>query len=229
MNVAEMAVDYTFEFGWVNENLPIFFRAAFLTIQILVWSAVISVAIGLVTGQMLSAKSAWIRIPARIYVDAFRLTPMIFQIVVIFFLIPILFDLSVPAFSSGVIALSLNYGAFFSEVFRAGVQSIEKGQWEAAQSMGIPKAKTLVRIIYPQALKRMLPPIGNMLISLTKDTSLVSVIGVAELFNTAQNVGAATFRQIEVLILVSVFYLAINLPLALLVERLNRRLNNDGR
>ena len=95
--------------------------------------------------------------------------------------------------------------------------------------MGIPKTNTLVRIIYPQALKRMLPPIGNMLISLTKDTSLVSVIGVAELFNTAQNVGAATFRQIEVLILVSVFYLAINLPLAWLVERLNRRLNNDGR
>ena len=221
-------MDYTFEFGWVIANLPIFFRAAFLTIQILGWSAVISVAIGLITGQMLSAKSAWLRIPARIYVDAFRLTPMIFQIVVIFFLIPILFNISVPAFSSGVIALSLNYGAFFSEVFRAGVQSIEKGQWEAAQSMGIPKTKTLVRIIYPQALKRMLPPVGNMLISLTKDTSLVSVIGVAELFNTAQNVGATTFRQIEVLIVVSVFYLAINLPLAWQVERLNKRLNHDG-
>lgn len=222
-------MDYTFEFGWVSANLPIFFRAAFLTIQILGWSAVISVAIGLITGQMLSAKSAWLRIPARIYVDAFRLTPMIFQIVVIFFLVPILLNISVPAFSSGVIALSLNYGAFFSEVFRAGVQSIEKGQWEAAQSMGIPKTKMLVRIIYPQALKRMLPPIGNMLISLTKDTSLVSLIGVAELFNTAQNVGAATFRQIEVLIVVSVFYLAINLPLAWQVERLNKRLNHDGR
>jgi glutamine transport system permease protein len=229
MDMTVLAADYTFEFGWVEANLPIFFRAAFLTIQILVWSAVISVAIGLVTGQMLLAKSAWLRIPARIYVDAFRLTPMIFQIVAIFFLLPILFDISVPAFSSGVIALSLNYGAFFSEVFKAGVQSIEKGQWEAAQSMGISKTKTLVRIIYPQALKRMLPPIGNMLISLTKDTSLVSIIGVAELFNTAQNVGAATFRQIEVLVLVSVFYLVINLPLAWQVERMNKRLNNDGR
>lgn len=224
-----MAADYIFEFDWVDEALPIFIRAAFLTIQLLLWSAVIAVAIGLVVGQMLLAKSAFIRVPARIYVDAFRLTPMLFQIVVVFFLLPILFDISVPAFTSGVIALSLNYGAFFSEVFRAGVQSIEKGQWEAAESMGISPLRTLVRVVYPQAIKRMLPPIGNMLISLTKDTSLVSVIGVAELFNTAQNVGAANFRQIEVLLLVSVFYLIINLPLALQVERTNKKLNADAR
>jgi len=224
-----MAADYTFEFGWVDESLPIFFRATFLTIQLLLWSAVISVGIGLLAGQMLLSKSFFIRIPARLYVDTFRLTPMLFQIVVVFFLVPILFDINVPAFSSGVIALSLNYGAFFSEVFRAGVQSIEKGQWEAAQSMGISKTRTLVRIIYPQALQRMLPPIGNMVISLTKDTSLVSIIGVAELFNTAQNVGASSFRQIEVLLLVSLFYLVINLPIALMVERMNKRLNDDNR
>jgi glutamine transport system permease protein len=224
-----MTAGYIFDFGWVEASLPIFYRAAFLTIQLLVWSAVISVAIGLVTGLALMAKSPFIRVPARIYVDAFRLTPIIFQIVVVFFLLPILFDISVPAFTSGIIALSLNYGAFFSEVFRAGVQSIERGQWEAAQSMGISRARTLIRVIYPQAIKRMLPAIGNMLISLTKDTSLVSIIGVAELFNTAQNVGAANFRQIEVLLLVSIFYLLINLPLALQIERVNKRLNDDKR
>jgi len=220
-----VAAGYTFDFSWLQGSLPIFFQAAFLTIQILVWSAVLSVLIGLLAGQMLMSHRAWLRVPARIYVDFFRLTPILFQIVVVFFLIPILFDVSVPAFTSGVIALSLNYGAFFAEIFRAGVQSIDKGQWEAAESMGISSTRTLVRIIYPQALKRMLPPIGNMLISLTKDTSLVSVIGVAELFNTAQNVGAATFRQIEVLLIVSLFYLVINLPLAIQAERMNRRMN----
>lgn len=219
------ASGYIFDFSWIESSLPIFFQAAFLTIQILVWSAVISIAIGLVAGQMLMSRRVWLRVPARIYVDFFRLTPILFQIVVVFFLIPILFGVSAPAFTSGVIALSLNYGAFFAEVFRAGVQSIDKGQWEAAESMGIPRMRTLARIIYPQALKRMLPPIGNMLISLTKDTSLVSVIGVAELFNTAQNVGASTFRQIEVLLLVSLFYLVINLPLAIQAERMNRRMN----
>jgi His/Glu/Gln/Arg/opine family amino acid ABC transporter permease subunit len=216
---------YTFDFNWVEGSLPIFVQAAFLTIQILIWSAVLSIGIGLVTGQMLMSKRVWLRVPARIYVDFFRLTPILFQIVAIFFLIPIVFEISMPAFTSGVIALSLNYGAFFAEVFRAGVQSIDKGQWEAADAMGISRFRTLVRIVYPQALRRMLPPITNMLISLTKDTSLISVIGVAELFNTAQNVGAGTFRQIEVLLLVSLFYLVINLPLALNAERLNRRMN----
>lgn len=216
---------YNFDFSWVEGSLPIFIQAAFLTIQILIWSAVISIAIGLVTGQMLMSKRIWLRVPARVYVDFFRLTPILFQIVAIFFLIPIVFDISVPAFTSGVIALSLNFGAFFAEIFRAGIQSIDKGQWEAAEAMGIPHSRVLVRIIYPQAIKRMLPPIGNMLISLTKDTSLISVIGVAELFNTAQNVGAGTFRQIEVLLLVSLFYLVINLPLALNAERLNKRMN----
>lgn len=216
---------YDFDFSWVQGSLPIFLQAAFLTLQILIWSAVLSVFIGLLAGQMLMSRHAWLRWPARVYVDFFRLTPILFQIVAIFFLIPIVFDVSVPAFTSGVIALSLNFGAFFAEIFRAGVQSIDKGQWEAAESMGMPHFKTLVRVIYPQAIKRMLPPIGNMLISLTKDTSLVSVIGVAELFNTAQNVGAGTFRQIEVLLLVSLFYLLINLPLAINAERLNRRMN----
>ncbi|MEO5832306.1 MAG: amino acid ABC transporter permease [Nakamurella sp.] len=216
---------YSFDFTWVPAALPIFARALSLTVQILLWSAVLSVLIGLLTGQMLMSKRIWLRAPARIYVDFFRLTPILFQIVAIFFLVPLVFGLSIPAFTSGVIALSLNYGAFFSEIFRAGVQSIDKGQWEAAESMGIPHLRTLRRIIYPQALKRMLPPIGSMLISLTKDTSLVSVIGVAELFNTAQTVGASTFRQIEVLLLVSLVYLVINLPLAVGAEHLNRRLN----
>jgi len=220
------AVDsYAFDFSWFPGAWPIFLQAAFLTIQILVWSAVISILVGLLAGQMLMSKQVWLRVPARIYVDFFRLTPILFQIVAIFFLIPIVFNVSMPAFTSGVIALSLNYGAFFAEVFRAGVQSVDKGQWEAADSMGIPRLRTLVRIVYPQALRRMLPPIGNMLVSLTKDTSLISVIGVAELFNTAQSVGAATFRQIEVLLLISLIYLVINLPLAYNAERLNKRMN----
>ena len=216
---------YTFDFSWIPESLPMLWRAAFLTMQILIWSAVLSLAIGLITGQMLMSRHAFIRVPARIYVDFFRLTPILFQIVAIFFLLPMTIGLSVPAFTSGVIALSLNYGAFFAEIFRAGVQSLDKGQWEAAESMGIPHFSVLRRIIYPQATRRMLPPIGSMLVSLTKDTSLVSVIGVAELFNTAQSLGAQTFRQIEVLLLISMIYLAINLPLARYAERLNRKVN----
>ena len=216
---------YSFDFSWLPDAMPILWRAAFLTIQILLWSSVLSLMIGLVAGQMLMSRHVFLRVPARIYVDFFRLTPLLFQIVTLFFLLPMTTGISVPAFTSGVVALSLNYGAFFAEIFRAGVQSLDKGQWEAADSMGIPHLLVLRRIIYPQAVRRMLPPIGSMLVSLTKDTSLVSVIGVAELFNTAQSVGAQTFRQIEVLLSISLIYLAINLPLAVYAERLNRRVN----
>lgn len=225
MTTSEVSA-YIFEFGWLPGAVPILLQAVSLTLQILVWSALLSILIGLLSGQLLMSKHVWIRALARAYVDFFRLTPILFQIVAIFFLVPLLFGVSLPAFTSGVIALSLNYGAFFAEIFRAGVQSIDKGQWEAAEAMGIPQVRTLRRIIYPQALRRMLPPIGSMLISLTKDTSLISVIGVAELFNTAQTVGASTFRQIEVLLIVSLVYLVINLPLAINAERLNRRLNH---
>ncbi len=217
---------YSFDFGWVPDSLPMLYSATFLTLQILLWSAVLSLAIGLVTGQLLMSRYAVVRVLARIYVDFFRLTPILFQIVAIFFLLPITVGLSVPAFTSGVIALSLNYGAFFAEIFRAGVQSLDQGQWEAAESMGMPHLRVLRRVIYPQAVRRMLPPIGSMLVSLTKDTSLVSVIGVAELFNTAQSLGAQTFRQIEVLLLISFVYLAINLPLARFAEHLNKRVNS---
>ena len=220
-----MGSGYEFDFSWVSGTWPVFLDAAFLTLQILIWSAVLSLAVGLVTGQMLNSRRIWLRVPARIYVDFFRLTPILLQIVAFFFLLPIMLGISVPAFTSGVIALSLNYGAFFAEIFRAGVQSLDKGQWEAAESMGMSHLQTLRRIIYPQAIRRMLPPIGSMLVSLTKDTSLVSVIGVAELFNTAQTVGAQTFRQIEVLLLISLIYLVINLPLARYAERLNQRVN----
>lgn len=216
---------YTFDFSWVADTWPTFLDAAFLTLQVLIWSAVLSLAVGLVAGQMLSSKRVWLRIPARIYVDFFRLTPILLQIVAFFFLLPLMFGISAPAFTSGVIALSLNYGAFFAEIFRAGVQSLDKGQSEAAESMGMSSMQTLRRIVYPQAVRRMLPPIGSMLVGLTKDTSLISVIGVAELFNTAQTVGAQTFRQIEVLLFISVIYLAINLPLARYAERLNRQVN----
>lgn len=221
-------MEYQFDFSWVPAALPTFLVAAWLTLQILAASAILSIAVGLLAGQLLMAQQVWLRVPARVYVDFFRLTPMLLQIVAVFFLLPILFQVRVPALYSGIIALSLNYGAFFAEIFRAGVMSLDRGQWESAQAIGMSSLQALRRIIYPQAIRRMLPPIGSMLVGLTKDTSLVSVIGVADLFNTAQTVGARTFRQIEVLLFISLIYLVVNLPLALATERLHRKVHANA-
>lgn len=218
-----MTVAYSFDFSWVPGNFNLFMGAAWVTVQLLILGSILTVVLGVLAGQALTSNRMWLRAPVRVYVDFFRLTPLLVQIIAIFFLIPTLTGHNVSAFLSGVIALGLNYAAFFAEIFKAGITSLERGQWEAAQAMGMKPVKVLTRVIYPQAVRRMLPPLGNLVVSLTKDTSLVSVIGVAELLNTSQSVGAQTFRNIETLLFISLFYLVINLPLALATTRMHRR------
>ncbi|MET0898451.1 MAG: amino acid ABC transporter permease [Mycobacterium sp.] len=209
-----MGSGYTFDFSWLPGDFHLYLRAALVTLEIFVYSAIFSFALGLLVGTALTSSKPWVRAPFRVYVEIFRLTPPLLQIVTIFFLIPILLGVDISALWSGVIALSLNYAAFFAEIFRAGITSLPRGQWEAASAMGLTHTRTLRRIILPQAVRNMLPPIGSMLVSLTKDTSLVSVIGVAELLNASQSIGASTFRNIEALLVASLFYLVINLPIA---------------
>lgn len=218
-----MIATYQLDFGWVPDNFGLFLTAAWLTVRLMLGSAVLMVVLGMLAGQGLTSKHLWVRTPVRLYVDFFRLTPLLVQIIAIFFLLPSVLGINASPFLSGVIALGLNYAAFFAEVFKGGITSLDRGQWEAAQAMGMGPIKVLTRIIYPQAVRRMLPPLGNLIVSLTKDTSLVSVIGVAELLNTSQSVGAQTFRNIETLLFISVFYLIINLPLAWVATRLHRR------
>lgn len=214
---------YEFDFSWIAEALPTFLQAALVPIRLLAISAMLSIVIGLLSGQLLTSQRWWIKLPVRVYVDFFRLTPILVQFVAIVFLPPIVFGLRTSAFTGAVIALSLNYGAFFSEIFRAGVTSLDRGQREAAQAMGMSGFKVLTCVIYPQAIRRMLPPLGSMLVSLTKDTSLASVVAVSELLNIAQTVGARNFRALEALLFISLIYLMINIPLALFAERMHRR------
>lgn len=213
---------YEFDFGGVIGRLPLLFQALLITLQILAWSTVFSLVIGLFAGIGLTSRKWFVLGPVRAYVDLFRLTPLLVQIVIIFFLLPAV-GITVSALWSGIIALSLNYAAFYAEIFKAGITSIDRGQWEASHAMGMGSATTLRRVILPQAIRRMLPPMGNMLVSLTKDTSLVSIIGVAELMNVSQSIGSATFRNLESLLIVALFYLAINIPLAWFVNRLHKR------
>jgi His/Glu/Gln/Arg/opine family amino acid ABC transporter permease subunit len=219
---------YNFDFSWVGDYLPAFLRAFVITLQLLGLSAVLSVVIGLLAGQMLTSKRRWVALPVRFYVDLFRLTPILLQIVVIFFLLPNVLHLQISTLLSGVIALSLNYGAFNAEIFRAGILSVDRGQWEASAALGMTWLQSLRRVVYPQAVRRMLPPLGSMLIALTKDTSLISVIGVTELFNVAQSVGAQTFRQLESFFVIAGFYLVLTLPMAVVASYMTRRINRNA-
>jgi His/Glu/Gln/Arg/opine family amino acid ABC transporter permease subunit len=182
--------------------------------------------IGIIAGQMRLANSYVARAAATAYIDLFRTTPLLVQLVFFFFFLPIYVPgFRFTAFSAGAVALSLNYGAFFAEIFRAGITSLGRAQEEAALALGMTKFQSARRVIYPQAIRRMLPPIGSMFVSLLKDTSLVSVIGVAELMNTGQNIGAVTFRNLEVLAVVACLYFVMTYPIAIWASWLHRRMS----
>lgn len=218
-----MYAGYEWDFSWVANEMPLFGMAAWVSIKILLLATMLSLALGLCIGQGLLSRHWYVAGPLRVWVDLFRLTPPLLQIVLIFFLLPVATGMRLPAFEAGVIALSLNYSAFFSEIFRAGVLSLGRGQGEAGAAMGMTHFQVLKWVIYPQAIRRMLPPITNMLVNLTKDTSLLTIIGVAELFNVSQSVSARNFKNVEVLLVLAVFYLVINIPLSYLANRLYAR------
>jgi len=214
---------YQLDFSWLGENLPRLIGGAMLSLKLMLFTAIGSFVIGLIAGQMRMAQNPLLRLPAAAYIDFFRTTPLLVQIVFFFFLLPIFFGVRTDAFTAGCIALSLNYGAFFAEIFRAGVTSLGRGQVEASYAIGMTPWQALHRVIYPQAIRRMLPPIGSMFVSLLKDTSLVAILGVPELMNTAQNVGALTFRNIEVLLVVAMMYFIMTYPLVMLASWLHKR------
>jgi His/Glu/Gln/Arg/opine family amino acid ABC transporter permease subunit len=220
---APTVLAYNWDFSWVGENWPAFRAAWWMTLQLLAVSAVASLVIGFVVGPLLASPHRWVRAVPRLYVEVFRLTPIILQIVFFFLILPLQFDVRFTNFTTGVIALSLNYGAFAAVIIQAGVSGVPKGQREAALAMGMRRWQVMTRVVYPQAVQKMLPPIGSMLIYLNKDTSLVSVIGVAELFNVAQSVGARLFKNIEILVFIAALYLVVNIPLAIISEKLHKK------
>jgi arginine/lysine/histidine/glutamine transport system substrate-binding/permease protein len=200
----------------IANALPTLLQGALITLQL----TAISIAFGLVAGSLIGiarlAPSALIRIAARVYVDFFRGTPLLVQIFMIYFGIPALvrsigLSFTFNQWTAAVIALSLNSAAYIAEIVRAGIQSIELGQREASESLGLDPIQTMRYIIFPQAFRRMIPPLGNEFISMLKDTSLVAVIGFEELFRRGQLVVAQNFRAFEIYFAVALVYLTLTL------------------
>jgi arginine/lysine/histidine/glutamine transport system substrate-binding/permease protein len=196
--------------------LPILLQGALVTLQI----TALSVGLGMVGGSLIGIARLSPFLPiqwlTRAYVDFFRGTPLLVQIFMIYFGIPALVqNFGVPLrfdrLLAAVVALSLNSAAYIAEIVRAGIQSIEVGQTEAANSLGMNPAQTMRYIIFPQALRRMIPPLGNEFITLLKDTSLVAVIGFEELFRRGQLIVAENYRSFEIYAAVALVYLALTL------------------
>ena len=188
--------------------------------------------IGLFFGMMSVMKNRTCNIISQIFVDIVRGVPMIVLAFFVYFGVPYLFntiiggfDITLSALQAGTVCLALNCGAYMSEIIRAGIQSVDIGQMEAARSLGLPYGKAMKKVVLPQAIKTMIPSIINQFIITLKDTSILSVIGFPELVNTAKNVQANTFMSFQTWAIVGVMYLIVITILSRSAKMLERRLN----
>ena len=195
------------------------------------YSLIFASIIGLIFGMLSVLKSKVGNVIAQIFVDIIRGVPMIVLAFFVFFGIPYALKnflhstFTFTALQAGIICLSLNCGAYMSEIIRAGIQSVDIGQMEAARSLGIPYWKAMQKVVLPQAIRTMIPSIINQFIITLKDTSILSVIGFPELVNAAQNVIAINFKSFQVWFLVGLMYLIVITILSKVAKALERRMN----
>lgn len=215
---------YEWDFYFIWGYRWLFLQGLGVTIAFTVGIVLIGLAVGLVAGLGRLAPYAVIRWIAQAYIEVFRCTPVLVQLVWFYYALPILSGIDMSATSAAVLALSLYGGAFYAEIIRGGIVSIDAGQREAAEALGMTPGQSMRRIILPQAIKRMVPPLMNQSIIQFKNTSLVSVLAVPDLLYQGQAIAHDTYRPLETYSLVAVIYFAVLFPLTLLVQYLERRM-----
>jgi polar amino acid transport system permease protein len=201
-------------------------RGLIVTLEISALSLILTAVIGLSAALLRLSHSIVGRALARCYLEAVRNTPLLVQLYLFYFVLaPII---GIERFWTGVLCLSVFEGSFATEIIRAGIQAVPKGQWEAAASLGLGRAVTLRRVILPQALRLILPPMTGLAVSLVKHSAIVSVIAIFDLTNEARNLIADTFMTFEVWLTTAAIYLAVTISLSLLVGLFESRLNRGS-
>ena len=213
----------TFDMDLVFNSFPLLLVGAGVTIQITVLSTAIGFVIGLIVGVARISHVRLLRMLAEVYVEFFRGTPLLVQIFLFYFALPVITGQRIDPFIAAISACGINSGAYVAEIFRAGIQSVDDGQMEAGRSLGMTWLQTMRYIIVPQAFKRVIPPLGNEFIAMLKDSSLVSVIGFEELTRRGQLIIAKTYGSFEIWMSVAVIYLVMTLTISRFVAYLERR------
>jgi His/Glu/Gln/Arg/opine family amino acid ABC transporter permease subunit len=213
---------FSFRGDLLAKAMPLLLRGAVLTLQITALSLVFGVVGGLLLALLRLSPIKALRPPAVAYVEVVRGTPLLMQIYVIYFVLPAV-GLSLAPFVAGVLALSLNAAAYSSEIFRAGIESLDSGQMEAARSLGMNHSMAMRYVILPQTIRRVLPPLTNEAVALLKDSSLVSVVALAELMRVGKEIATDGGSPTTIYLTVAAIYLAMTLPLTWLVRRLEDR------
>ncbi|MDP9898054.1 ectoine/hydroxyectoine ABC transporter permease subunit EhuD [Variovorax ginsengisoli] len=208
--------------------LPILLKGAVVTIEVTVLAFLLSSVLGLALALLKLSPVRSVSVTASTVINIIRGLPIIVQLFYIYFVLPDL-GIQLSAFQAGVIGLGIAYSAYQAENFRAGIEAVDPGQREAAQAMGMRSTLIMRRVILPQAFRIALPPYGNTLVMMLKDSSLVSTITVAEMTRAGQLIASSTFQNMTVYTLVALLYLIMSLPLVYGLRRLERRFGVGGR
>jgi polar amino acid transport system permease protein len=215
--------DWTYAF----EILPLLIRASLVTIEVTLLAFVLAATLGLALALMRLSRLRSVAYPASAFVEVVRSTPLLIQIFFLYFVLPE-FGLTLGPLTVGVIALGVHYATYCAEVYRAGLENVPRGQWEATVALNMDTFHTLRDVIIPQAIPPVVPALGNYFVALFKETPLLSAIAVLELMQQAKNIGSETFRYVEPITLVGAFFLVLSLIAAALVRLLERRLSRIG-
>lgn len=211
------------ELEFIKSSLPLLIDGTIVTIKLTILTFLFGSIIGIINAILNMSKYKIIRIVAFLYIWIIRGTPLLLQLFIIYFGLPSI-GIKLSPMVSGTVALSVNCGAYMSEMIRGGIQAIDKGQFEAARSLGMTYLKAMRYVIMPQAIRVIIPSIGNEIITINKETSIVSTITIVELMRNGQVISTTTFKVMESYILVGVFYLLMTTILTILFKKLEKKL-----
>lgn len=213
------------DWAYAREIAPELFTTGLkITVQATLGGAVLAFGLGLVLALLLRTRRAVIRLPVRLLVETTRSTPLLAQLFFLFYVFPGAFGITMSALTTGIIGLGVHYATYTAEVYRAGIDGVPRGQWEAAIALNLPRRRIWTDVVLPQAIRRVLPALGNYLIGIFKESPQLYLITVVDVVGLAYELGSYNFRYLEPLTLAGLFFLVVAIPSSLLVRRLERRL-----
>ena len=210
----------------MSEYYSFFLDGAVFTIILAIFTVIFGVILGVLLALLRISKNKVLNFIGTAYVEFIRGTPLMVQLFIIYFGLPNLIGFPLPDMVAAILALSMNSGAYIAEIIRAGIQAVDKGQMEAARSLGMNYKMAMIYIIIPQAVKNILPALGNEFIVVIKESSIVSVIGIGELMYNADTVRGNTYKAFEPLLVAALMYFVMTFSLSKLMGRFERRLKN---
>ena len=219
-----MGGNFQFKYSVMWESIPVLMTGVKLTILITFFGLIFGFILGSLAGLGKTSRNVFINKLAGAYVESVRGTPLMGQVMFLYFGLPLALGMRVPPLFAGITAIAVNAGAYIAEIVRGAIQSIDKGQVEAGRSIGLTHFQAMLYIIWPQAFKRMIPPLGNQFIISLKDTSLLVVIGVGELTRQGQEIIAVNFRAFEVWLTVAIIYLAMTMFISKMLNVVEKKL-----